>query len=79
MSNMFGSIRRYTTLSFLCPRSSEVKSELGLQEEVNRAVMEDRSGSITMEMLSSSHTARGEFSTVELAAVTAWFIWWQQR
>lgn len=46
--------------------------ELGLQEMVHQAVMQDRSGSITMEILSKSERISGEVPIPELKMVPAW-------
>ncbi|KAE8797118.1 Ketohexokinase [Hordeum vulgare] len=41
--------------------------------------MEDRSGSITMEILLKLHEGSFEVPMAELAAVASWYIWWQRR
>ena len=46
---------------------------------IRKAVAEDRSGSITMEILSKLQGNDAEVPTAELAVVAAWYIWWQRR
>ncbi|KAM3271769.1 hypothetical protein ACQJBY_042149 [Aegilops geniculata] len=41
--------------------------------------MEDRSGSVTMEILLRNHSSIGDLPAAELITVAAWYIWWQRR
>lgn len=64
---------------FVCSRAMEVWSELGLKDDICRAISEDRSGSVTMEILCRAQGASNELPKAELIAVSAWYIWWQRR
>ncbi|XBI13774.1 hypothetical protein VPH35_140465 [Triticum aestivum] len=57
---------------FTCKRALDVWSNLGLREDIQRAVMEDRSGAITMDILMRRHELVGEFPMAELVAVASW-------
>lgn len=59
---------------FACPRAMEIWSELGLKDDIRRLVVEDRSGSVTMEILSRVQGIVAEFPKAELIAVAAWYI-----
>ena len=52
--------------------------QLGLKEAVHRAVVDDRSGSITMEILMKLPDGSAEIPNAELVAGAAWYIWWQR-
>lgn len=64
---------------FTCPRALEVWTELGLEEEIDRAVLQDRSGSISLEILVRLRSVRHEIPVAELILVAMWFLWWQRR
>ena len=64
---------------FKCRRATDVWERLGLLQVIRKAVAEDRSGSITMEILSKLQGNDAEVPTAELAVVAAWYIWWQRR
>lgn len=64
---------------FHCARAKDVWKALGLYEEVHKAIMQDRSGSITLEIIYKLQLISGDISSVELALVVAWFLWWQRR
>ena len=64
---------------FNCSRARSVWEQLGLAQSVQEAMAEDRSGSITMEILSKLQGNDHELPRAELALVAAWYIWWQRR
>ena len=64
---------------FNCQRATQVWDSLGLLRDIQRAVIEDRSGSITMEIISKLRGTDGEIPKAELAVIAAWYIWWQRR
>ena len=64
---------------FTCDRATQVWSSLGLTEEIDRAVVQDRSGSITLDILIRLHMTTHDIPTAELILVAMWFIWWQRR
>ena len=64
---------------FTCERAMNIWSELGLKEEIHKAVLEDRSGSFTMSSLMDRHDTVSNLSMAELTAVGSWYIWWQRR
>lgn len=64
---------------FTCPCAMEIWSELGLADDIRKAVAEDRSGSVTMEILGRVQAAVCGLLKAELIAVAAWYIWWQRR
>ena len=64
---------------FTCDRATQVWSLLGLTEEIDRAVVQDRSGSITLDILIRLHMTTHDIPTAELILVAMWFIWWQRR
>lgn len=64
---------------FTCSRAKKIWAELDFADEINRAVAQDRSGSVTMEILGRIEGAVGELPKAELFAVAAWYIWWQRR
>ena len=64
---------------FACPRAMEVWSELGLEDDICRAISEDRLGPVTMEILCRAQGVSNELPKAKLIAVSAWYIWWQLR
>lgn len=64
---------------FTCRRAMDIWSHLGVREEIERAVAEDRSGAITMDVLFRHKSMVGELPLAELIAVGSWYIWWQRR
>lgn len=60
---------------FTCARALDVWFELGLENDIIRAVRQDRSGSITLEILVRMCTMIHELPTAELILVAMWFIW----
>lgn len=56
----------------------KIWTELGLAEEIRRAVAEDRSGSVTLEILGRAQDVADNLPKAELFAVAAWYIWWQR-
>ena len=64
---------------FTCQRALDVWNQLGVKEEVERAVAVDRSGAITMEVLMRRQAMVGDLPLAELMAVGSWYIWWQRR
>ena len=54
-------------------------SELKLQKIIAKAAEQDRSGSITVEILCRNNSVTEGLPTAELIAVAAWFLWWQRR
>jgi hypothetical protein len=63
-------------------RAKEVWKALNLEEEVKRACNEDRLGSVTLEHLvcvKPNQVQSDELTHPDLAAVAAWYIWWQRR
>lgn len=63
---------------FMCIRVREVWKELGLSYEIQKAVPQDRSGSVTLEILAKLQAITGGLPSAELAIVAAWFLWWQR-
>ena len=57
----------------------KIWEELGLSEDIKKAIAEDRSGSITMEILQRAQDSADGLPKAELFAVAAWYIWWQRR
>jgi hypothetical protein len=68
---------------FSCPRAQEVWQGLGLQENVNAAIVMDRSGSIILEELLCSEKPGGIAcdmdNRVATVMVASWYIWWSRR
>ena len=64
---------------FTCKRALDIWTELGVKREIQRSVLEDRSGAITMDTLMGQQTLIGEIPMAELVAVASWYIWWQRR
>jgi hypothetical protein len=64
---------------FTCVRAKEVWTELGLHEIITDAVRQDRSGSVTLEILAKIGSVHEGLQTAELVLVASWFIWWQRR
>ena len=65
---------------FGCKRAKQVWKEIGLYEEIQKAIVLDRSGSVNMEHLICELTMiDGEIKSAELIAVAVWYIWWQCR
>ena len=64
---------------FTCKRALKVWIQLGLKEEILKAVGEVRSGAITMDILMRGRSPIGELPMAELIAVASWYIWWQRR
>jgi hypothetical protein len=54
---------------FTCCRANDVWKELGLQDIIQRAVVQDRSRSITMEILSKNEPGSGEVPIPELVTL----------
>lgn len=54
-------------------------TELGLQNTISEAVDQDRSGSITVEILSRIKSVTEGLPTAEFIMVAAWYLWWQRR
>ena len=48
-------------------------------DTIRQAVAQDRSGSITLEILSKLPPRTGEVPILELVIVTSWYVWWQRR
>lgn len=46
---------------------------------IRKAITEDRSGSITVEILIKLNMTINGLPIAELASVAAWFLWWQRR
>ena len=57
----------------------DIWKELGLKEEVQKAIAEDRSGSFTMAALVERHYTKNTLFVAELTMVGSWYIWWQGR
>jgi ribonuclease HI len=64
---------------FTCKRAMEVWSELGVKDRVEEAVRQDRSGSITVEILCRTNSVIDGLPVAELMMVAAWYLWWQRR
>ena len=64
---------------FTCNRLQEVWKELGVQNVIEDAVMQDRSGSVTTEILSRAQGSSDGVPMPELILVAAWYLWWQRR
>lgn len=64
---------------FKCHHVKEVWSQLGLLDAIQRATVEDRSGSVSMEILSKLDAVSDGLPVAELAVVAAWYLWWQRR
>lgn len=64
---------------FGCRGVREVWAHLGLLDTVQKAISEDRSGSITMEILLKNTSIIEGLPVAELISVAAWFLWWQRR
>lgn len=79
MSYMLDRDVKYPALLIYFSRAKEIWSELGLTEEINKAVVQDRSGSVTLEIPLRTEAYVGEIPKAEMIAVTAWYIWWQRR
>lgn len=62
-----------------CRRAQEVWRGMGLRDTIRQAVMQDRSGSVTMEILSNKEPVAGEAPLPVLIIVARWYIWWQRR
>ena len=54
-------------------------NELQLADTIQKAVVQDRSGSITLEILLQSDFVIHEIPATELILVAMWYIWWQRR
>ena len=52
---------------------------MGLNEVINKVVMDGRSRSGTMEVLERNQSHVGDVPVAELIVVASWFIWWQRR
>jgi hypothetical protein len=67
---------------FSCPRAQEVWQGLGLQENVNAAIVMDRSGSNIREGLLCSVRPGGVAcdmdNRVATVMVASWYIWWSR-
>ena len=59
---------------FTCKRASDVWTELGLKEEIQRLVLEHRSSAIAMDTLMRQQTLIGEIPMEEPIAVASWYI-----
>ena len=57
----------------------EVWTELGLYDVILEAVEQDRSGSITVEIICKIKSVTEGLSIAELILVAAWYLWWQRR
>jgi hypothetical protein len=70
-------------LIFTCKRAKEVWGKLGLQEEIDKALCVDRSGSVVLEELFRSPIRKspvlGQLGLQETIAVAAWYIWYECR
>ena len=64
---------------FKCARVKDVWKDLGLYDDVRKAVMQDRSGSVTLEILAKMQSVTGDLPSAELTLLAAWFLWWQRR
>ncbi|XP_047079825.1 LOW QUALITY PROTEIN: histidine-rich protein PFHRP-II-like [Lolium rigidum] len=68
---------------FGCLRAKETWSELGLMDDIQHALLVDRSGSVVLEHILRSPNRDApnleRVSLHELIAVGGWYIWWQRR
>lgn len=46
---------------------------------IQKAVTEDRPGSVTMDVLMRQNAQAGDLTQAELIITTTWYIWWQRR
>lgn len=64
---------------FTCSRANKVLKELRLHGIIFEAVKEDRSCSVTLEILTRNLSITDGLPTAELIMVASWYIWWQRR
>lgn len=64
---------------FQCARALEIWEKLGLKDEIQKSVLQDRLGSFTMSTLMYKHEITEGLPMAELMAVASWYIWWQRR
>jgi hypothetical protein len=68
---------------FKCLRAKEIWNELGLTDEIQHALIADRSGSVVLEHILRSPNREvpnlDKVTIHELIAVGGWYIWWQRR
>jgi hypothetical protein len=68
---------------FGCLRAKEIWSELGLMDDIQHALLVERSGSVVLEHILRSPNRDApnleRVSLHELIAVGGWYIWWQRR
>lgn len=66
MSYMLDRDVKYPALLIYFSRAKEIWSELGLTEEINKAVVQDRSGSVTLEIPLRTEAYVGEIPKAEM-------------
>ena len=54
-------------------------ASLGLIEEIDKAVIQERSGYVNLDTLIRLQKLAGDIQMAELILVAMWFIWWQRR
>ena len=64
---------------FTCDRARLVLATLGLIAEIDKPVIQDRSGYVNLDTLIRLQKLAGDIQMAELILVAMWFIWWQRR
>ena len=80
-SSVFVSTRvtKKTCLQNMSSKKRKHVFKLELHGDIGYAVAQDRSGSVTMKILSSLTGSLHEIPKPELVGMAAWYIWWQRR
>lgn len=79
MSILISWVGRYPTLLIDIKRVQEVWTELGAHNTILDDVRQDRSGSVTLEILSRIQGVYDGFFMSELILVATWYLWQQRR